>query len=204
MESFKCVTPSWQEMVDCARKAADGVKNCVFRPDVVVALSRGGLVPARLLCDFLHVKECFSVKVDHWGVTATKDGLARLSQGLNVDLSGKRVLIVDDIIDTGESMRLVVEHVKEKNPVELKTVALINLKGSKFTPDFFGLERDWAWIIFPWNYMEDLVNLSKKLLESGYRGSLRDGLKENFGVELSEEYTEALHKQLEYVESRKV
>ena len=76
-----------------AKKTAEMIKKSGFHPDMIIALSRGGLVPSRLIGDFLHIKNILAIKVDHWGITATKDGKAEISHGLNADLKGKKVLI---------------------------------------------------------------------------------------------------------------
>ena len=165
MTKIKCITPTWEDMQKYANITANKIKKSDFHPDVIIGLSRGGLVPARMFCDLLHIKNCYTIKVDHWGLTATKDGQAKLSQELNMDLTGKKVLIVDDITDTGQSMELAKNHILSKNPTQLMTATLIHLSNSKYIPDFFGIEREWAWIIFPWNYKEDLVNLIKKISE---------------------------------------
>ncbi len=163
MEKIKCVLLSWEDIKKEAKAASEKIKKTGFHPDIVIGLSRGGLVPARLFCDFLTVKNCYTIKVDHWGITAAKDGKARLSQGLCNDLVNKKVLVVDDITDTGQSMELAKKHVLSKKPIELKSATLIHLSNSSYRPDFYGIEKEWAWFIFPWNYLEDLVNLIKKI-----------------------------------------
>ncbi|HDQ05707.1 MAG TPA: phosphoribosyltransferase, partial [Candidatus Bathyarchaeota archaeon] len=82
---------------------------------------------------------------------------------LNVDLKGKNVLIVDDITDTGESMQVTVEYVKSLSPSEVRTASLRHIKTSKFKPDYFGEEMDWKWVIFPWNFTEDMCNIVPKV-----------------------------------------
>ena len=71
-----------------------------FKPDVIIGLSRGGLVPARILSDINLIKDLYAIKTEHWGLTATVDGTAVLKYGLNVPVEGKKVIIVDDITDT--------------------------------------------------------------------------------------------------------
>jgi hypoxanthine phosphoribosyltransferase len=114
----------------------------------------------------LGIKNLFSVKVDHWGVTATKDGKAKLTCPLVGDVEGKHVLVVDDITDTGESLTTAVNHVKDEGkPAEVRTAALLHIVGSKFTPDYYGLEISWAWEIWPWNFYEDISALITKIFE---------------------------------------
>lgn len=205
MNKINCVMMTWQEMHSFAKETANNIKKSGFHPDIIIGLSRGGLVPARLFCDFLHIKDCFTIKVDHWGLTAAKDGQAKLTQKLNVDLTGKKVLIVDDITDTGQSMELAKKHIEELYPKEIKTATLIHLNNSKYVPDFFGYKRDWAWIIFPWNNREDLVNLIKKIIaeETKAVSEIKANLNVNFGIDLEEIEIQELLEHIRYLEEIK-
>jgi uncharacterized protein len=107
------------------------------------------------------------LKVEHWGVTATPDGSAQLKWPFRMNLRGRRVLVVDDRTDTGESMRVATEHVKTMNPQVVKTATLRHIIGGKFLPDFYGDEITWRWVVFPWNYMEDMCNIVSKIAVDG-------------------------------------
>jgi hypoxanthine phosphoribosyltransferase len=73
------------------------------------------------------------------------------------------VLIVDDITDTGETMRVAVEYIQSLKPSEIRTAALRHITSSKFMPDYFGEEISWRWVIFPWNFTEDMCNIVPKV-----------------------------------------
>jgi hypoxanthine phosphoribosyltransferase len=150
------------------------IKKDKYQPDMVIALSRGGFVPARVICDMMIIKDLVSIKVDHWGITATKDGKAHLRYPLNADLSGKNVLIVDDITDTGESMKIATEFTKKLNPKEIKTATIFHIKTSKFVPYYFGREIDWVWVMWPWNYVEDMCNVLPKVLNENRGCSVKE------------------------------
>jgi len=150
------------------------IKKDKYQPDMVIALSRGGFVPARVICDMMIIKDLVSIKVDHWGITATKDGKAHLRYPLNADLSGKNVLIVDDITDTGESMKIATEFTKKLNPKEIKTATIFHIKTSKFVPDYYGREIDWVWVMWPWNYVEDMCNILPKVLNENRGCSVKE------------------------------
>ncbi|MBP1449471.1 MAG: phosphoribosyltransferase, partial [Thermoproteus sp.] len=60
----------WDDVVSWAKRLADVIKASGWRPDAVVAIARGGYVPARLLCDFLGVQDLLSVQVVHWPAAA--------------------------------------------------------------------------------------------------------------------------------------
>jgi len=162
-DCFECEVMDWNLFYNLARKAAKKINGSGYKPDLIVGLARGGWVLARILCDLIGVKDLVSLKVEHWGVTATPDGKAKLKYPLKVDLNGKKVLIVDDITDTGESMRVAVDYIKSLNPSEVRTAALRHITSSKFMPDYFGEEISWRWVIFPWNFTEDMCNIVPKV-----------------------------------------
>ena len=191
MEKFECWLPTWDELHQYIKEIVKKIKKDNFHPDIVIALSRGGFVPARVICDLLIIKDLISVKVDHWGVTATKDGKAHLRYPIDVNLTGKRVLIVDDITDSGESMIVAKEFVQKLKPKEIKTATIFNIKHSKFVPDYYGKEIDWVWVMWPWNYTEDMCNIVPKVLDEKKEYSIkeiREFLKERFNIEASEEH----------------
>jgi hypothetical protein len=160
-----CYVLDFDDITNYAYQTAIKIRKSGWKPDVIVGVARGGWVHARLQCDLLGVKDLFSVKVDHWGVTATKDGKAKLTVPLTGDVKGKEVLVVDDITDTGESLTMAVDHVKEKGPAHVKSATLMHIAGSKFVPDYFGVEVSWAWEIWPWNFYEDINALILKIFE---------------------------------------
>jgi hypoxanthine phosphoribosyltransferase len=160
-----CYVLDFDDIYNYAYQTATRVKTSGWKPDAIVGIARGGWVHARIQCDLLGVKDLFSVKVDHWGVTATKDGKAKLTCPLTGDVVGKNVLVVDDITDTGESLTMAVNHVKESKPSEVKSATLMHIAGSKFVPDYYGVEVAWAWEIWPWNFYEDLTSLITKIFQ---------------------------------------
>ncbi len=205
MDNIKCHILSWDAMTRLAKQTAMKIKESDFVPDVVVAIARGGLVPGRLFCDFLHLKDMVTLKVDHWGLTATRDGMAKLTTKLTGDLSGKNVLLVDDLTDTGESISLAKRHVLEFQPLGVRTATLLHLHGSKYVPDFYGEGMDWAWIVFPWNYMEDMVNLTRKIehYEGLQAAALVLEMQKRYAVSLKKNDAEEILAQLDYLKKVK-
>ncbi|MBS7623041.1 phosphoribosyltransferase [Candidatus Bathyarchaeota archaeon] len=187
----------WNRFYALSREVARKIKLSGYKPDVIIGLARGGWILSRVLCDFLGVKDLLSVKVEHWGITASPDGEARVKYPLSLDLSGRKVLVVDDITDTGESMRKAVEHVRALGPAEIRTAALRHIEGSRFTPDYYGEEIEWRWVIFPWNYVEDMCNLMPKaLVLDGERvdfESTKAKLKERFGISINSDAIAEIH-----------
>lgn len=194
-ECFECQVMDWNLFYELAKQVAKKINSSDYKPDVIVGLARGGWVLARVLCDLIGVKDLLSLKVEHWGVTATPDGTAKLKYLLNVDLSGKKVLVVDDITDTGESMRVTIEYLKSLKPSEVRTAALQHITSAKFKPDYIGEEIKWRWVIFPWNFTEDMCNIVPKVcarLKVDPNGNvdvsqIRKELKQFYTVDATEE-----------------
>jgi hypoxanthine phosphoribosyltransferase len=162
-ECFECQVMDWNLFYRLARQVANKIISSGYKPDIIIGLARGGWVLARVLCDLIGVKDLVSLKVEHWGVTATPDGTAKLKYPLNVNLIGKKVMVVDDITDTGESMLVTVDYIKSLKPSEVRTAALQHITSAKFKPDYVGEEIQWRWVIFPWNFTEDMCNIVPKV-----------------------------------------
>jgi len=199
--SFECEIMSWDYFYKLSKIVAEKIKSSSFNPDLIVGLARGGWCLARVLCDFLGVKDLVSLKVEHWGITATPDGKAKLKYPFSMDLTGRNVLVVDDITDTGESMMISVNYVKSLNPREVRTATLRHIEGSKFKPDYYAEDISWRWVIFPWNFIEDLCNLIDQI-----RSEVKDPkdlaefkrkLKENFKIDVDEETIEEILRELD-------
>ncbi len=168
VELPRCRRATWPEVEGWADVVAAKVRAAGTRPETIVGLTRGGWVPARLLGDRLGVRRLVALRVQHWGVTAARDGQARLTEGLSGEIAGEAVLVVDDITDTGDSLRLASEHARAARPRSLETAALVHIAHATFVPTYFGEEipRDaWVWVVFPWNYWEDLGTLAARAAE---------------------------------------
>ena len=167
IEKFHCRLVKWKDIEYWSKDIVRKVRESGYDPEIVIGLARGGLVPARLIADYLNIKDLYAVKTEHWGVTATPDGKAKLAQGLQVSIKGKKVLVVDDITDTGQSLKLALEHVINHAPREAKTATLLHITHSKYVPHYYSEEvpeDNWTWFIFPWNVYEDMRNLIQKTL----------------------------------------
>ncbi|MHB8102272.1 MAG: phosphoribosyltransferase [Methanosarcina sp.] len=179
IESFKCVLTNWYYIYNLCRNISTEIKHSGYEPDIIIALARGGWFAGRVLCDFLGLDDLSSLKVEHYiGTTAIDSGEPYIKYPLSDNvIEGKKVLIVDDIVDTGESMLSAKAYVEGRKPIEVRTASLQYLGSSKIDPDYVG-ERleDWAWIVYPWNFMEDMISILVKCMRKDpkKRWSLED------------------------------
>ncbi len=81
-------------------------------------------------------------------------------------VSGKRVLIIDDILDTGKSVMNARDHVLQQEPQEVRTAALQYMYSSQIEPDYCREHlEEWAWIVYPWNFIKDMTDIVSVLME---------------------------------------
>ncbi len=186
---FKARIVSWKEIETWCETINEKMMDDGI-PDTIIGLSRGGLVPARIISDMVLLKNLYAIKTEHWGLTATVDGKADLKYGLNVPIENKKVLIVDDITDTGQSMKLAYDYIKTLKPATVKTSTMLHIGHSSFMPDYYAefvSDTQWTWFIFPWNVYEDISNLSSKIeMNHSSLDDVRKKLKENFDLEVEE------------------
>ncbi|MFW6384673.1 MAG: phosphoribosyltransferase [Halodesulfurarchaeum sp.] len=166
-ETFKCTIANWEYIYSLARGVSESVKADDFEPDVVVALARGGWFGGRVICDFLGLDDLTSLKMEHYVGTAAKSGDPTIRYPMpEGSVEDKGVLIVDDIADTGGSIRHAHEYVTDRDAKEVRTATLQLLQTSEFEPDFVGERLDeWAWFVYPWNFIEDMVDLVSGVME---------------------------------------
>ena len=163
---------SWDEIVEWTWGLAKIIEENKYIPDVIIAIARGGYVPARLLCDFLGVENLLSIQSQHWTEAAKKGERAIIKFEYQIDLTGYKALLVDDIIDTGESVILAKEYILNNwRPKDLKIAALQWISSvAKIKPDFYYIEvKEWTWFQYPWTRLEDITQFLKRIIESSYR-----------------------------------
>ena len=171
-EDFDCTITNWDYIYGLSRTVADQVRDAEFEPDVIVALARGGWFSGRVLCDFLGLDDLTSLKVEHYVGTAAKTEEPEIRYPMpEGSVEGKDVLIVDDIADTGGSIQHAYDYVTDRDTGTVRTATLQLLGTSEFEPDFVG-ERllEWTWVVYPWNFVEDMVELIEGVMEKDGNG----------------------------------
>jgi len=158
------IKPSWEDIENMTKKLGEKIKKSRFKFDWIVGISRGGLVPARLLSDYFDCLKVAIMRVEFYeSVGKTKD-FPRITQPLQVTVKGKNVLVVDDVADTGRSLVVAKDHIKRKGAKQIKIATLHYKPISIFKPDFYIMKTN-AWIIYPWEKMETERKLRKKVEE---------------------------------------
>ena len=158
--------PTWNRVYDMLLSLAEKIRRNEFKPDVIVGVSRGGWQPARVLSDLLGNPNVANVRAEFYmGVAETKREPA-LTQPVSVPVEGKTVLIVDEVADTGKSLKLVKEHIIEQKAAEVKVATVYCKPWSVVKPDYYEKETS-RWIVFPWERKETVRKILGKCREKG-------------------------------------
>lgn len=134
-----------------------------YKADIVVGVSRGGFVPARILTDLLETPELATIQTSFYQDIAQPTLEPILKQTLTVPIEGKKVLLVDDIADTGASLKLAQTHLHQRDALETKTATLYLKPQSITIPDFYEKQTS-AWVVFPWDTKETLRKINQHQL----------------------------------------
>ena len=163
-ETLRCELVSWEQFRTLARQLARLVRASGFRPDMIVAIGRGGYMPARLLSDYLDLYNLSSFKIEHYRA-ARKQAKARVRYPLSAQIKGLKLLLVDDVSDGGETFEVAVSHLQERGPpAEIRSAVLHHKTVSSFVPDFYAVEvTEWRWLIYPWAILEDVSGFIREL-----------------------------------------
>ena len=184
-----CERVSWEEFARLARALGWLITESGFRPEMIVAIGRGGYLPARLLSDQLDVFDLATVKIEHYE-GAHKHREAMIRYPLNAPVAGKRVLVVDDVSDSGDTFEVAIQHLRAQGePAAIKTAVLHHKRTSRFVPDYFASEViEWRWIIYPWAEMEDLRSfLAEMTPRPADAGAFGVRLRDEYGIQVSEQ-----------------
>jgi uncharacterized protein len=153
--------PTWNQIYDLLMSQAQKIRNQNYQPDIIVGIARGGLVPARILADLLETPQLGFMQVEFYVDLNQTKSEPTLKQPLTTNVAGKKVLLVDDIADTGKSLKLAQTHLQTQGANQTKTATLYNKPQSITTPDFYEKQTS-NWIVFPWDTKETLRKIIQK------------------------------------------
>ena len=149
---------SWADLGAGARSLAEAVADDGYHPDIVLAVARGGLLVAGALAYALDVKNTYTMSVEFYtGIDERLDAPMILPPLPDlVDLAEARVLIADDVADTGETLALVKGFCAPKVG-EVRAAVLYEKPRSIVSCEYVWRRTD-LWIDFPWSVEAPVVS----------------------------------------------
>lgn len=138
---------AWPRLGELCKKLALAV--ATYDPAIIVGVAKGGVIPAAILASLLR-REFYPVRLSR----RLDDRVVREQPALLTPMpeaiGGKRILVIDDITVTGETLELAVREARRLSASEVKTATLF-VHGGSYRPDYFVLETD-DLIVNPWDH----------------------------------------------------
>lgn len=154
---------SWEHFYQLTLELVDKVLKSGYNPDVIIGISRGGLVPLRIFSDEFEDVEIGIIRVVFYEDVKKTGSEPKIIQDVNANVVGKKVLIVDDVADTGRSLETVRNHIQGKGASSVKIATVYYKPWSILKPDYY-VKKTEKWIIFPHEIGETIRKLAKREL----------------------------------------
>jgi uncharacterized protein len=157
---------SWERFGVASRELAVQIADDGYDPDIILSIARGGLFVAGALGYALDVKNLHLTNVEFYiGVGTRLDMPVMLPPVPNVvDLSGAKVLIADDVADTGHTLKLVKEFCTE-HVSDVRCAVVYEKSHSLIKSDYVWRRTD-LWINFPWSDKPPIVQRASQVLDA--------------------------------------
>lgn len=148
---------TWEQVGDATDDLARQVADSGFDPKIIVAIARGGLIPAGALTYKLGVKLTDAINVEFYtDVEQTLPDPILLAPMMDSEsIGGQRILIVDDVADSGRTLALVIKLLRGFG-ADVRSAVLYAKSASIVEPDFCWKHTD-QWIVFPWSATPPIV-----------------------------------------------
>jgi len=162
---------AWQDLGDGTRQLAEQVHADGFRPDIVLAIARGGLLVAGALAYALDVKNTFTMNVEFYTGIDQRLPVPMLLPPIPelVDMHEQRVLIADDVADTGATLALVKGFLRGRVG-EVRCAVLYEKPRSAVNCEYVWRRTD-RWIDFPWSALPPVTEPSYSRVTAGHASS---------------------------------
>jgi hypothetical protein len=193
-EKLRCELVSNEMVYDLAWTVARKVRASGFEPDLVIAISRGGFTPARVLCDVLGILNLTSIRVVHYRGPADMEPVATVKYPVSIPVAGQRLLVVDDVNDTGDTLKAARAHLEALGPVEVRMAVLHEKATSLVRAEYAGgVIGEWRWLIYPWAVVEDVGGFLSQM-DPPPSGTLeaKRRLRADYGLDVPESLLERL------------
>jgi len=164
--NFRREVLTWELFGSASRELAQMVAADGFEPDLLLSIARGGLFVAGALGYALDVKNLHVMNVEFYtGVDQRLDLPVMLPPVPNaVDLHGAKVLVCDDVADTGATLKLVRDFCEDK-VADVRCAVVYEKPRSTVTCEYVWRRTD-QWINFPWSTLPPVVQRRGQVLDA--------------------------------------
>jgi len=139
---------SWEFFGELCRVLALKVATSGYYPEVVVGIAKAGVIPGAVVASILRC-DFYSLKISRDAGAERVRARPKILSAAPKEAAGRRVLIVDEICTSGDTMRMATNALRQVIPAEVRTAtSLVRVGG--FKPDYHALETA-STVVFPWD-----------------------------------------------------
>jgi len=151
---------TWESFGGASRELAVQIAKSGYEPDIILAIARGGLLAAGALGYALSVKNTYTLNVEFYTGVNERLAIPIMLPPVPsmIDLKDSRVLIVDDVADTGHTLKLVNDFCAGQ--VKESRIAVLYEKSTSIVKCDYVWKRTDEWINFPWSDKDPVVKRS--------------------------------------------
>ena len=165
-DKISYIAPTWSDLNLLTFEVAKKVLSSEWRPDRVVTLAEGGWAMTRSLVDYLAVSDVASMGVKFYSGINKRLEKPEIYQDLPIEVAGEKILLFDDVADTGHSLKFAKEVLIERGAKEVRTATIFYKPHSIVKPDYFASETT-SWIVFQYECVETARMLEPKWQKQG-------------------------------------
>lgn len=166
IDGIAYTAPTWEQMGEYNFQLAQQIIESGQEYDRVIALAKGGWTWSRALVDYLDISKLSSIRLKSYsGINQSSDNIEVIQQ-LHDDIKGEKVLIFDDVADSGKTLKFAIDYVKDAGAEKVSTATLCYKPRSIVKPDFYAFTTE-SWVIFPHEIREFIKNSTDRWCASG-------------------------------------
>lgn len=155
---------TWKDYHTLALKLAASILHDPHAYDQIVAISRGGLTLGHILSDFLRIP-ISTITIQSFSDIQVQ-GEVIITEKLRTPIRDKRILLVDDVADSGTTLKRARSYLAYFHPLEITSVTMFFKPQSTIRPDYFARTTN-KWILFPYEVNETIISISRSHQKAG-------------------------------------
>jgi hypoxanthine phosphoribosyltransferase len=191
--NLKIEAPSWNQIHGLLVQLAEKIKESRFNPDIIVGVARGGWIPARIMSDMLENPKLANISAEFYVDIGKTKQQPIITQPISMPVKNMKVLVVDDLADSGESLKLVKAHLEKHGAQEIRVATIYYKPWSIIVPHYFEKQTR-NWIVFPWEQKETTRKILKTMTSKG--GTVQDAKEKLISSGLNRKLVEQFIKEI--------
>jgi hypoxanthine phosphoribosyltransferase len=132
-----------------------------YQPNIIIGIAKGGTIPTRILSDLMEISQTTNIQIKSYRTIAEPEIEPLITQRLTTSITNKKVLLVDDIADSGKTLKAAKMYLQEHKAKDIKIATLYAKPTSEIEPDFYEKKTS-KWVVFPWEMKETLRKIIQK------------------------------------------